>query len=104
MACLESLLIVRDGRPYKFARAGTRPPLKLGHDVVVGHRRRKKRRKKKGGRRRKKERGEEPIVRLRTGLAKRIPERARKRRASDRVECLRVSEAPFAEKPFVPSN
>lgn len=35
MACLESLLIVRDGRPYKFARAGTRPPLKLGHDVVA---------------------------------------------------------------------
>lgn len=37
MACLEllrSLLIVRE-EPYKFARAATRPPLKLGHDVVV---------------------------------------------------------------------
>lgn len=37
LACLEllrSLLIVRE-EPYKFARAATRPPLKLGHDVVV---------------------------------------------------------------------
>lgn len=54
MACLESLLIVRDGRPYKFARAGTRPPLKLGHDVVVGHRRRKKKEEKEGRKEKKK--------------------------------------------------
>ena len=99
LACLEllrSLLIVRE-EPYKFARAATRPPLKLGHDVVVVVDEKKKRRGEE-----KKERGEEPIVRVRTGLAKR---RGRaKRRASDRLECLRVSEAPFAEEPFVPSN
>lgn len=104
LACLEllrSLLIVRE-EPYKFARAATRPPLKLGHDVVVVVVVDEKEGKKKRRGEEKKERGEEPIVRVRTGLAKR---RGRaKRRASDRLECLRVSEAPFAEEPFVPSN
>ena len=57
LACLEllrSLLIVRE-EPYKFARAATRPPLKLGHDVVVvvDEKEGKKKKKGEGGRKRK---------------------------------------------------
>lgn len=67
--------------------------MKLGHDVVVVV----VDDEKKGGKREgEKERGEEPIVRLRTGLAKR-----RGRGKGERVidSSVSGSEAPFAEKP-----